>query len=172
MVGRLGALWGLAGVALMLSFAIFRLALIGLDSFSYSYQWFHWVALAFSIFFMAYSEGYKAFQKSYSPRLAARIRHVRDNPRFSHSLLSPLFSMGLFYAARRRLIATYLMLAMIVVFIIIAQQMPQPWRGILDLGVVVGLAWGLVSILVYSWHALTADNFPYSAELPEAAGPG
>ena len=62
------------------------------------------------------------------------------------------------------------LLVMIVVFIIIAHQLPQPWRGILDLGVVVGLSWGLVTILVFSWLALTRDEFPYSPELPDVGG--
>jgi hypothetical protein len=166
-VGKISALWGIAGVTLLLGYAIVRLAQIGLDSFSYDYQWYHWIILAGSIVFMAYSEGYKGFQKSYSPRLAARIRHLRDNPRLSHSLLSPLFGMGLFHTTRRRLIASYLLLAMVAVFIVIAHQLPQPWRGILDLGVVVGLSWGLVSMLLYCWRALTVDVFPYSPELPE-----
>ena len=55
----------------------------------------------------------------------------------------------------------------LLIFIIIAHQLPQPWRGILDLGVVVGLSWGLISILVYSWIALTQEDFPHSPELPE-----
>ncbi len=167
MLGRLGFFWGLVGVALVLGYAIVRLARIGFDSFSYGYEWYHWIILLASIVFMAYSEGYKGFQKSYSPRLAARIRYLRDNPRLIYTVLSPLFGMGFFHTTRRRLIGTYVLLFMIVVFIIIAHQLPQPWRGILDLGVVVGLTWGLVSILVYSWLALTREEFPYSPELPE-----
>lgn len=167
MLGRLGFFWGLVGVALVLGYAIVRLAQIGFDSFSYGYEWYHWIILLASIVFMAYSEGYKGFQKSYSPRLAARILYLRDNPSLIYTVLSPLFGMGLFHTTRRRLIGTYVLLFMIVVFIIVAHQLPQPWRGILDLGVVVGLTWGLVSILVYSWLALTREEFPHSPELPE-----
>jgi hypothetical protein len=43
----------------------------------------------------------------------------------------------------------------------------QPWRGIIDGGVVVGLAWGLVSLVVFGFQALTADEFPYAPEVPE-----
>ena len=167
MLGRLGVYWGLVGVALVLGYAIVRLAAIGFDSFSYGYEWYHWVILAGSVVFMAWSEGYKGFQKSFSPRLAARIRYLRDHPEPVHTALSPLFGMGFFHTTRRRLIGTYVLLVMIIIFIIIAHQLPQPWRGILDLGVVVGLSWGLVTILIYSWIALTRDHFPYSPELPE-----
>ena len=45
-MGKIGALWGIAGVTLLLGYAIVRLAQIGLDSFSYDYQWYHWVILA------------------------------------------------------------------------------------------------------------------------------
>lgn len=167
MQGRLSVFWGLAGVGLVLGYAIVRLARIGFDSFSYGYEWYHWLILIASVVFMAWSEGYKGFQKSYSPRLAARIRYLRDNPGVTPAVLSPLFGMGFFHTTRRRLIGSYVLLVMIVIFIIIAHQLPQPWRGILDLGVVVGLSWGLVTILVYSWIALTRDKFPYSPELPE-----
>jgi hypothetical protein len=166
-LGRLGVFWGLVGVTFVLGFAIVRLARIGFDSFSYGYEWYHWLILAVSIVFMAWSEGYKGFQKSYAPRLAARIRYLRDNPRPMRTLLSPLFGMGFFYTTRRRLIGSYLLIVMILIFVLIAHQLPQPWRGILDLGVVVGLSWGLVAILVYSWIALTQDEFLYSPELPE-----
>ena len=167
MLGRLSVFWGPVGVVLVLGFAIVRLAQIGFDSFSYGYEWYHWLILSLSVVFMAWSEGYKGFQKSYSPRLAARIRYLRDNAGPLQAVLSPLFGMGFFHTTRRRLIGSYVLLVMIVIFIIIAHQLPQPWRGILDLGVVVGLSWGLISIMLYSWVALTQDEFPYSPELPE-----
>lgn len=165
-MGWLAVLWGLGGVCLLLVIAIIRLTDIALDSLHYQFAWYHWLILLGNVAFMAYSEGYKGFQKAYSPRLAARIRYLRDNPRLSHSLLAPLFGMGYLHTTRRRLIVSYLLTAVIIVFIIIVHQLPQPWRGILDVGVVVGLSWGLISILAYSWQALRWSDFPYSAELP------
>lgn len=165
-MARLGALWGLGGVAVLLIYAIARLMEIGLDSFAFDYRWYHWLVLIVNVAFMAYSEGYKGFQKAYSPRLAARLRYIRDYPTLSRSALAPLFGMGYFHATRRRLISTYAMTAAIIVFIYIAHQLAQPWRGILDIGVVVGLSWGLISILIYSWQALTWSDFPYSPEVP------
>jgi uncharacterized membrane protein YedE/YeeE len=43
----------------------------------------------------------------------------------------------------------------------------QPWRGIIDGGVVVGLAWGLVSLVIFGYQAFTAEDFPFSPEVPE-----
>ena len=165
-MGRLGVLWGLGGISIFLLYAIARLTGIGLDSFAFDYRWYHWLLLLSNIAFMAYSEGYKGFQKAYSPRLAARLKYLRDYPRLSHTLLAPLFGMGYFHTTRRRLVTTYAMTVAIIVFIYIAHQLPQPWRGILDFGVVVGLSWGLISILIYSWQALTWSDFPYSPEVP------
>lgn len=165
-MGRLAVLWGLGGVCILLISAITRLTTIALDSLDYQYAWYHWAILLLNVVFMAYSEGYKGFQKSYAPRLAARIRHLHDNPRFIYALLAPLFGMGYFHSTRRRLITSYVLTLMIVVLVILVHQLPQPWRGILDVGVVVGLFWGLISIVIYSWQALTWQDFPYSPELP------
>ena len=34
-----------------------------------------------------------------------------------------------------------------IVLIVSVRQLPQPWRGMVDAGVVVGLTWGVVSII-------------------------
>lgn len=150
----------------MLLYAVIRLAGIGLESFDYEYRWYHWVLLAVNVGFMAYSEGYKGFQKAYAPRLAARMRYLRDHPTPVSALLAPLFGMGYFHTTRTRLIVSYGLTVMIVVFVYVAHQLPQPWRGILDIGVVVGLSWGLISIAWFSWQALGDGEFEYSPELP------
>ena len=112
-MGRAGAIWGILGVCLLLSYAIVRLSRIGLDSFAYGYSWYHWAALAACVGFMAYSEGYAGFQKAFSPRFAARLKHIRDCPRVVQPLLAPLFGMGYFHATRKRMITSYVMVAMI-----------------------------------------------------------
>ena len=53
------------------------------------------------------------------------------------------------------------------VLILIYQQFSQPWRGILDVGVVVGLSWGLVSLVWFSFQAMAAKSFQYSPEMPQ-----
>jgi hypothetical protein len=42
----------------------------------------------------------------------------------------------------------------------------QPWRGIIDAGVVLGLGWGIISLIIFSIQAFGAGEFPYSAEVP------
>ena len=164
--GRLGAAWGISGVCLLLSYAVYRLSGMAVNAFSVDLQWYHWLVLASNVLFMAYSEGYKGFQLAFAPRVAARARYLLNNPRPMHVLLAPLFCMGYFHTTRKRLIAAYVLLFGILVLILIFQQLSQPWRGILDVGVVVGLSWGLVSLVWFSFQAMAAKSFQYSPEMP------
>ena len=166
LAGRFGAIWGVAGVCLLLLFAVYRLTSITIDSFEFSFLWYHWLILVGNVLFMAHSEGYKGFQKSFSPRVVARARYLKSHPRPLHVLLAPLFCMGYFHATRRRMITAYVMTFAIIVLIIVFNQISQPWRGILDAGVVVGLSWGVISILFYFVRAMGSAEFEFSAELP------
>jgi len=167
MIGGFGAFWGLAGVALLLGSAIYRLTPLAIDAFRDEWDWHHWLSFALMIFFMAYAEGYRAFQQGFSPRVAARARYLRDHPDALHVLFAPLFCMAYFHAMKRRQIVSISVTAGIIVLVILVRLLPQPWRGIIDGSVVVGLAWGLVSLVVFGYQALTADHFPYSPEVPE-----
>lgn len=154
------------GISLLLGSAIYRLGAIALEIETHLLTGFQWFLLIFSILFMAYSEGYKGFQLKFSPRFAARCLYLKNNPRLLHSLLAPLFCMGFFYATRRRKIASALLTLTIISFIVLARLMPQPWRGILDAGVVIGLAWGLISVLVCLYQVLKQPPPIEVAELP------
>ena len=57
---------------------------------------------------------------------------------------------------------------LLLLLVIVVHQLPQPWRGIVDAGVVLGLAWGLVSFLVLSARALRAGVYPVDPEVREA----
>ncbi len=166
-MSRIGAFWGLAGVLLLLGSAIYRLTPLAVDAFSYPFYWYHWLTLILIVFFMAYAEGYRAFQQAFSPRVAARALYLRNHPNLMHGLLAPLFCMAYFHAQRRRQITSISVTAGIIILVILVRFLDQPWRGIIDGGVVVGLAWGLVSLVVFEYRALTAGTFPYSPEVPE-----
>ena len=114
---------------------------------------------------MVYSEGHRGFHQSYSPRVVARAKYLSERPTFLSVLFAPLFCMGYFRTTKRRLISTYVLTLMIIGFIIVFQQIAQPWRGILDFGVVVGLTWGLVSILFFTIRAFGSASFDHSPEV-------
>lgn len=166
--GIFGAAWGLTGVTALLFFAVYRLSAMTVTSFAHDLDWRHWILLVINTLFMAYSEGYRGFQKGYSPRVVARARYLLANPAPHRVILAPLFVMGYFSATRRRLISTYVLTVMIVTLIIIFQQLIQPWRGMLDFGVIVGLAWGIIAIAVFALRAFTGAPFDHSPDLPDA----
>jgi hypothetical protein len=171
-MGVFGAIWGLAGVIVLLGSAVYRLSPIGIDAFSYELLWYHWASLLLFVVFMAYAEGYRGFQQRFSPRVAARARYLMNHPAPLHALLGPLFCMGFFHATRRRKITSFSVTAGIVMLVIMVRFLPQPWRGIVDLGVVVGLAWGLVSLVVFMFQAFASEGFKYSPEVPGDNGHG
>jgi hypothetical protein len=166
-MGTIGAIWGLGGVLLLIGSAIYRLTPIAADAFSYSLLWYHWLVLAVFLAFMLYAEGYRGFQQRFSPRVAARARHLLGHPEALHVALGPFFCMAYFHAPRRRKATSISLTLGIVVLIVLVRLLPQPWRGIIDVGVVAGLAWGVVSLAVFSIQAFVSEDFPYSPEVPE-----
>lgn len=167
MLGRFGAAWGIGGVLFLLGYSIARLSVVTWQAFEYEFSWYHWLALVLNVAYMLYTEGYYGFQRSFAPRVAARAKYLAEHPRLSHALLAPMFCMGYFHIHRPRQIFVLLLTAAIVVFVVVLPYVPQPWRGIVDAGVVVGLAWGLVTTVVFAVRACTADAFPYSPQIPD-----
>ena len=171
-MGRLAAIWGIAGVVLILGSAVYRLSFPALETFGYPLGGLHWLAIALSITFMSYSEGYRGFQQAFSPRVVARAIYLRDHPRPFHVLLAPFFCMGFFHTTRRRKVVSFSLTAGIILLIVGVRQLSQPWRGIVDIGVVIGLTWGMACILYFAAVAFGGGfsqdrEFDCSPEVPE-----
>lgn len=164
-LGTAAWLWGLGGIVALLVTSSVRLASIGWDSFNYDFTLWHWLVLVVHTLFMAHAEGYRGFQRSFTPRAVARAWHLRAHPTWSTAILAPLFCMGYFNASRRRLISAYALTAGIVILIVLFQYLAQPWRGILDVGVVVGLTWGTTSIVVLATRSWISGRATVSPEL-------
>lgn len=164
-------LWGTLGVVAVLIDAIVRLlpkaieplAAGELDAIS-------GLAYVAAIATLGYAEGYRGFQQRFSPRVVVRADRLARSPEHTPAwliVLAPLMTMGLLHATRRRLIASWLLVAMIVGFIVIVALLDQPWRGAVDAGVVVGLSWGAITILLALVRALRGRMPDVAAELPE-----
>lgn len=134
---------------LLLSFAIYRLAPMALELREISLTTAQLAALLFSVVYMAYAEGYKGFHLGFAPRVVARAHYLHQNPRPSHIVLAPLFCMGYIHATRKRQLLSIGLTLMVICFVIVARMLPQPWRGIVDAGVVVGLTIGIGSIAYF-----------------------
>jgi hypothetical protein len=115
---------------------------------------------------MAYAEGYRAFQQRFSPRVVARAKYLMSHPAFFRVVFAPIFCMGFFHATKKRKITSVSVTAGIILLVLLVRAVPQPWRGIVDLGVVVGLTWGIVSIIIFSLKAFSSGTFAYSADVP------
>lgn len=165
-IGRLGALWGTIGVLGLLGVAVARLSPIAAEALQSDLAGWQWGLVAVVCVGMAYAEGYRGFQCRFSPRTAARIRRLRDRPDVLHSLLAPLFAMGFFHARRRTKITAWTLSLGILVLVLTVQRMDQPWRGIVDAGVVVGLSWGAVSLVWSIVEAWTRPDYSVSPEVP------
>ena len=166
MLKRIAALWGIGGFLFLLIYAVIRLYPKSVAAFDFSFSWYHWLAFAVNILFMAYSEGYKGFQVSYSPRVAARAKYLTQHAKPYQTFLAPLFCMGFFDAPKRRRISALVLTIMIIILVMIFQRLPQPWRGILDAGVVVGLSWGIIATVIYVIKAFGNPQFNHDPEVP------
>lgn len=165
--GQAAVIWGLGGVVALLVYAVMRLAARFVEALEYPFAWPHWLLLVVNTGFMAYAEGYRGFHKSFAPRVVARALTLPQTPSLSRRLLAPLFCMGYFHTTRRRLIGIYGLTAGIVALVISFRYLPQPWRGILDFGVVVGLSGGITSLLYFIWRARAGGGLEASPEIPD-----
>ena len=151
---------------MLLGSAVYRLSHLAIDAFSFEFSWYHWLSLALIAVFMGYAEGYRGFQQRFSPRVAARAKYLKEHPRRLHIILGPFFCIGYFHATRRRKITSISLTLGIIFLVALVRLLPQPWRGIIDAGVLLGLMWGIVSLLIFSLQAFTSKGFKYSPEAP------
>ncbi|NVB84304.1 MAG: hypothetical protein HOV81_38360 [Kofleriaceae bacterium] len=165
---NLGAagLWGTVGVIVVLLQAIVRLTPLALDVASRSLSPLQWTVLVVWVAFNGYSEGWRGFHRNFSPRVVARAQVLDAHPRALHVALAPLYCMGLIHATRRRLVTSWLLLVGIVGIVVAVRQLDQPWRGIVDAGVVVGLAIGLVSLVYYFARGIAGAVMPVPPDTP------
>lgn len=163
------AAWGFFGVAAVLVYAIVRLTPHVVTAIETGLTPFQWLLLIANTGFMAWSEGYRGFQCRFSPRVAARVLYLLLNPTPLRAVLAPVFCIGYFHARRPGLIAAWAGTLAIVVAVLLVQFLSQPWRGILDAGVVVGLSWGLVTFAHMVWLTMRHGRFQKAPEVPESA---
>ena len=90
----IGILWGMGGVTALLMRGLYCLLPYVFELSTYALDQWHGIALAGSLLFLGYAEGYKGFQLKFSPRAAARLAVIRRDPTWPRVLLAPLFCMG------------------------------------------------------------------------------
>ncbi|APR82807.1 Hypothetical protein A7982_08156 [Minicystis rosea] len=162
-------IWGVGGVLALLAQALFKLTPFALEplvfgplSFGQAVLYAAWVVTN------AYMEGYRGFHKRFSPRVVSRAFHLATRPRPSvvHVVLAPFFVMSLLHANRRGLTTAWLLVLGLTAVVAVVRHLQQPWRGIVDGGVVVGLTWGAASLLVHLVAAARAGRAAPPSDLP------
>jgi len=162
-----GVPWAVIGVSALLLRAIIGLSRHAANAIEGGLSLWQWVALVGFALFMVVAEGYRGFQKKFSPRTAARVKYLRDNPTLLRVVLAPVFSMGFFHANRKTKLTAYILTTGIICLVLIVTYLIRdPWRGIIDFGVVLGLLWGLLSFWIFTIKALTDKNYPHSPQTP------
>ena len=117
-----------------------------------------------SCLFFAYAEGYKGFHLKFAPLVVKRsftlvVGTTQGNNPINY-LLAPFFSMGLFYATKRRLIISWCVSIGVAIIVALVKQLSPVPRCILDAGVVVGLSIGSVSILYHYLKSMITGKLP------------
>jgi hypothetical protein len=75
--------------------------------------------------------------------------------------------MGLFGATRKVLIISWSIIFMVIGLVILVRSLPEPWRGIVDAGVVIGLGLGLLSIAIFFVQGLAGKKIEHDPCIPE-----
>lgn len=141
--------WGIGGVLLVLTQAAIRLTPRALEPLQNgSLGWWQLALYAAWIGIMAYSEGYRGFQVQFSPRVVRRAFELPVAGSLWYMAFGPLYCMSLIGAPRTEQMRARVLSVTIVGLVLSVRLLPQPWRGIVDGGVVVGLAWGVIATVM------------------------
>ena len=161
-------IWGVGGVIALIARALFRLTPTALEPIQ-TLTVAQWAILLSWCGFMAYSEGYKGFHLAFAPRVIARANYLGNHPTILRIVFAPLICMGLFYATKKRLIVSWCLLIGIISLIVAIRLLEQPWRGIVDAGVVLGLGLGLMSLLYFLIRAIAGQMPSVNPDIPSPA---
>ncbi|HEY4963814.1 MAG TPA: hypothetical protein VIH90_03915 [Candidatus Saccharimonadales bacterium] len=166
-VNIIGAMWGIVGISLILITAILRVYPHVIDAYNTGLSIIDWLVLVIWCIFMIIAEGYRGFQKNFSPRVASRTWYLVSNGKAIDLLLAPLFGMCYFHSSKRRIITSWSLTVGIISLIALVRLFPQPWRGIVDSGVALGLAYGFVWIYIFLIMTIKKQNYLVSPELTD-----
>jgi len=167
-IGRVAFLWGVLGVIVLVAQPLFRLTPLVIEAIEGGLTATQWVVLGAWVAINAHAEGYRGFHCRFSPRVVARAAYLREHPRPLWVVLAPFFCMSLFHASRRGLWVARLLVVGIVLLVLAIRTLDQPWRGIVDAGVVAGLGLGLLSLGYWLLRYALGRAPAVSADLPDA----
>jgi len=161
------SLWAILGVCGILLHAITNLWSIAIEPLiQQDLNTLQWIMYFGWIVFMLYTEGYRGFQKAFSPRVVQRAWTLHSKSPIIHIILAPLYSMGYFYATKKRKIVSWCITFAIIAVVLFVKILPYPYRNIVDGGVVLGLSYGFLTIAVMGIQALQGKLPNVDPDLP------
>ena len=141
--------WGIGGVLAILIEAATRLAFHVYGAIGAGLRVEHWCIMGAWVAFMLWAEGWRGFHERFNPRVVRRAFDLAEKGSTSNRVFAPLWAMSFWGDARRQVVVIWTLTAVIVGLVFAIRAMPQPWRGVIDAGVVAGLSFGAASLL---WH--------------------
>lgn len=158
--------WGVLGVVALLASSLWRLGPLAWEAIESGLSTVQWAVLAVWVVVSAHAEGYRGFHRRFSPRVVARALYLGAHPHLVWGLLAPIYCMSLVHASRRGKIVARTLVVAIVGLVILIRALAQPWRGVIDAGVVVGIGLGLASMLGFAVAALAGRPPAIDPDLP------
>lgn len=141
--------WAVVGIIALFIEAAWRLAVRGVITMRAGLEPVEWVILVVLTTAFVWGEGVRALQRRWIPGVYRRIEELRDEKRVLYGVLAPLYAMSLIGAPRGTLARAWLGVVLIVAAVFIVRALPEPWRGIIDIGVAAALTWGLLVLLYH-----------------------
>ena len=161
------ATWGVMGVIALCGRAVWSLTPIALEPWQKD-QLAGWQIgiYLFWLLFNIYGEGWRGFHKAFSPRTVGRAFFLGENPTILRILFAPVIAMGLFQATRKRVIVSWSLFLAILIVVVLIRLLPQPWRGIIDGGVVAGLGLGILSLIYFTLRTILGKPVHFKLDFP------
>lgn len=166
-IDRVTAAWGLVGVLVLLLDAVYRLGRVAYAGLRGPLGTTHVIALAASLVVLGYVEGVRAFHRSFSPRVALRVYALAQGAPRRYRFVAPLFCMALVGASRRRLVANWLVVLMVIALVLSLRLLPLPLRAVVDAGVAFALSIGTASVLYFTARTFAGAPPKVAIDLPD-----
>lgn len=152
--------WAVLGVVYFLFKGLKRLVPYALQPFTDGMGTASWVAYVLTAVFFAYCEGYRGFQQRFSPLVVRRAFLLNNQQPPLRQVLAPAYAMALFGATEKRKRIEWGIVFAIICLVVVVKRLPYPYRSILDVGVCVGLSWGICSVLAIFAKSLRTGHAP------------
>lgn len=173
---RVGRLWALVGVAVVLGRPSLRLTGNGWRQLtSVDLSALEWVGLVVIVTMFVWGEGIQVLHRRWVPFVVRRIQSLNAESDRARLLFAPLHALALIGGPRSTVIRSWLGTGAILVAVFLVTITPNPWRAMVELGVGGALLVAFLS-LIGRWIAtggpestrnpLTAQEDASSREVP------